>query len=131
VLILEVRDTNKARSQDQAESVAESYLLTRRAYLSNRRDQALLMLQQELTELGGPNGELTPAGATGARLKRAVDAIQLTPTTAGEVVRVREPVRVRRQLEVPVTSGAGLGLAAGALVLAMFPGWRPRWRRRS
>ena len=130
VLVLEVRAPTAAQSREEAESVADSYLLTRRAYLSNRRDQALLMLRQELTELAGPTGEQTPAGATGERLKRAVESIQLTPTTAGEVIRTREPVRVRRQFEVPVTTGAGLGLAAGALVLAMFPGWRPRWRRR-
>ena len=130
VLVLEVRAPTAAQSREQAESVADSYLLTRRAYLSNRRDQALLMLRQELTELAGPSGEQTPAGATGERLKRAVESIQLTPTTAGEVIRTRDPVRVRRQFEVPVTTGAGLGLAAGALVLAMFPGWRPRWRRR-
>ncbi len=130
VLVLEVRAPSAAESREQAQSVADSYLLTRRAYLSNRRDQALLMLRQELTELAGPSGELTPAGATGERLKRAVESIQVTPTTAGEVIRTREPVQVRRQFEVPVTTGAGLGLAAGALVLAMFPGWRPRWRRR-
>jgi hypothetical protein len=130
VLVLEVRDTDAARSQQQAESVAESYLLTRRAYLSNRRDQALMMVNRQLTELEGPDGEVTPAGATGERLEDALTSIQLTPTSAGEVLRTREPVRERRQLEVPVATGAALGLAAGALVLAMFPGWRPRWRRR-
>ena len=130
VLVLEVRAPSGAESREEAKRIADSYLLTRRAYLSNRRDQALLMLRQELTELAGPSGELTPAGATGERLKRAVESIQVTPTSAGEVLRTREPVRVRRQFEVPVTTGAGLGLAAGVLVLAMFPGWRPRWRRR-
>jgi len=128
VVVIEVRATGGATARKLAEGIAESYLLTRRAYLSNRRDQALLLLRQELTELAGP-GELTPAGATGERLRRAVESIQLTPTTAGEVIRVREPVRVRRQLEVPVTTGAGLGLAAGTLMLAAFPGWRPIRRR--
>ena len=107
--------------------MADSYLLTRRAYLSNRRDQALLMLRQELTELAGSQRR----AEAGRRHRRAPGAgrstsIQLTPTTAGEVIRTREPVRVRRQFEVPVTTGAGIGLAAGVLVLAMFPGWRPR-----
>ena len=61
VLILEVRaDERRPASQEEAESVAESYLLTRRAYLSNRRDQALLMLREELAELAGPGGEQTP-----------------------------------------------------------------------
>ncbi len=111
--------------------MADSYLLTRRAYLSNRRDQALLMLRQELAELAGPTGEMTPAGATADRLKSAVDAIELTPTTAGEVIRTQEPVRVRRQFEIPVATGAGIGLGVGVLLLAIFPGWQPRWRRRS
>jgi hypothetical protein len=130
VLVLEVQAPSGSTSREEAERVAESYLMTRRAYLSNRRDQALLMLRAQLAELAGPDGELAPAGATAERLERAVASFQLTPTSAGEVIRVREPARVRRQLEVPVTAGAGLGLLAGALVLAMFPGWRPRWRRR-
>ncbi len=131
VLILEVRADSGATSQEEADRIAESYLLTRRAYLSNRRDQALLVLRQQLAELGGPGGEQTPAGATGQRLEQALSSIELTPTTAGEVIRTRDPVRVRRQVEIPVTTGAGLGLAAGALVLVLFPGWRPRWRRRT
>ena len=67
---------------------------------------------------------MRPAGATADRLESAVDAIQLTPTTAGEVIRMREPVRVRRQFEIPVATGAGIGLGVGVLLLAMFPGWQ-------
>jgi hypothetical protein len=54
----------------------------------------------------------------------------LTPTSAGEVIRVRGPVALRRQVEIPVVSGAALGLAGGAVLFAAFPGWRPLRRRR-
>jgi hypothetical protein len=137
VLIIEVRDRDAVRSKDEASRLAQSYLVTRRGYLSNRRDQALSLLREQLAGLRGPSGNLTtPADITRARLERAVTAIVLTPTLAGEVIRTRAPAALRRQSEVAVTSGAALGFAAGALVLAVFPGWQPgrrpgrRWARR-
>jgi hypothetical protein len=45
------------------------------------------------------------------------------------VIRVREPVVVRRQMEIPFTTGAALGLAVGAILMAALPGWRPTRRR--
>ena len=129
VLIIEVRDRDAARSKDEASRLAQSYLVTRRGYLSNRRDQALSLLREQLAGLRGTSGDLTtPADVTRERLERAVTAIVLTPTLAGEVIRTRAPAAVRRQSEVAITSGAALGFAAGALVLASFPGWRPGWR---
>jgi hypothetical protein len=131
VLTLEVRDTDAERSEDQAVELADSYLLTRSGYLSDRREQALTTLRDQLAELEAPTASTpAPTVATRQRLEAAVSEIVLTPTSAGEVIRVRGPVVLRQQIEVPVTSGAALGLAVGAGLLATFPGWRPLRRRR-
>ncbi len=124
VLTLEVQDSSAEQSRIETTKLAQSYLVTRRGYLSNRRDQALSLLRAQLVKLRA-SGRVNPADPTKARLERAVTTILLTPTSAGEVIRARAPMPVRRQSEVPVTSGAALGLAAGALLLAVFPGWRP------
>ena len=132
VLMLEVRDRSAARSQEQAASLAQSYLVTRRGYLSHRRDQALSLLREQLAKFRVPAGGTAPVDVTRTGLERAVTTILLTPTTAGEVIRSHAPVKVRRQAEVPVTSGAGIGLAAATVLFVAFPGWRlGRPRRRS
>ncbi len=135
VLTIEVSDHDKATSQAQATALARSYLVTRRDYLSKRRDQALVLLREQLAELRGTGQRITVAaqsGPTRERLQEAVTSILLTPTTAGEVIRTKEPVRQPARVEVPVATGAALGLAAGAVLMAAFPGWRPGrpWRRR-
>lgn len=130
VLLVEVRDRSAERSAEQAASLARSYLVTRRGYLSNRRDQALALLREQLAKFRVPVGGTVPGDATRSGLERAVTSILLTPTTAGSVMRTREPAVVRRQMEVPIASGAALGLAAAAVLFAAFPGWRPHRRRR-
>ena len=135
VLRIELRDVSAKRSKEEAAGLAESYLTTRRAYLSNRREQALSLLRVQLVKLQVSTGRNRLARLTRQRLERAVATILLTPTTAGEVIESREPFAMRRQPEVLITSGAALGLAAGALLFAALPGWRPhglvrrRWRR--
>jgi hypothetical protein len=130
VLTMEVRDTDPERSEDEAVALADSYLLTRSGYLSDRRDQALATLNDQLAELEAPTAATpAPTVETRRRLEAAVSDIVLTPTSAGEVIRIRGPVALRRQVEVPVVSGAALGLAAGAALFAVFPGWRPLRRR--
>lgn len=132
VLTVEVRDRSATRSYDEASRLAQSYLVTRRGYLADRRDQALSLLRAQLVGLSGPTRDATtPADVARDRLERAVSSILLTSTSAGEVIRTRAPVAVRRQSEVPITSGVSLGLAVGALLLAVFPGWRTesRWSR--
>ncbi len=130
VLILEVRERSAARSTDVASRLAGSYLETRRGYLSNRRDQTLSLLRERLAKLRGSTGQTTPSDLARERLESAVTTILLTQTTAGEVIRSRAPEPVRRQSEVPVTSGVGVGLATGVLLLTAFPGWRPFGRER-
>lgn len=129
VLTIEVRDEDGRRTRDEAALVADSYLVTREGFLSDRRDQALSRLRKELVDLDASGAVATPQDVTRQRLEQAQADIVLTPTTAGEVIRTRGPVPLRRQLEVPVVSGTALGLATGAVLLAAFPGWQPVRRR--
>jgi len=135
VLTIEVRAADKATVERQAEALASSYLVTRRDYLSKRRDQTLVLLREQIAELRGSGQRITSAAQeapTREKLQQAVTSVLLTPTTAGEVIRTREPVRLLGKPQVPITTGAAIGLAIGALLMAAFPGWRPRrpWRRR-
>jgi hypothetical protein len=135
VLSIQVRDKDAQASQQQAEALARSYLLTRRDYLLKRRDQELELLREQLAELrpGTSRAAAAKAQASRDRLEQGVTTILLTPVTAGRVIRTREPVVQRRQSEIPVTSGAAIGLAVGAVLMAALPGWRPgrpRLRRR-
>lgn len=135
VLTLAVSNRNAAESRDEAVALARSYLVTRRQFLSTRQDQALALLREQLAQLRPASTSRTAAAKAEAardRLEEGVTTILLTPTTAGEVIRTREPAPVRRQSEVPITSGAALGLALGAVAMAALPGARP-WpgRRRS
>lgn len=135
VLSIEVKDQDAQTSHDQADALARSYLLTRRDYLLKRRDQALELLREQLAELrpGTSRAAAARTAASRERLEQGVTTILLTPVTAGTVIRTREPALVRRQVEIPVTTGAALGLAAGAVLMAALPGWRPgrpRLRRR-
>ena len=137
VLTIEVRGRDAASSRKQAVALARSYLLTRRAYLSNRRDQTLAILREQLAQLHGRASKTVVVDSSGQagdptrrRLEEAVAEILLTPTTAGEVIRISETVRVKGRSAVPATTGAALGLAVGAVLMAALPGWRPRIRRR-
>ncbi len=124
VLTIQVLASSSERSRVEATKLAQSYLVTRRGYLSSRRDQALTLLREQLSGLRGSSSRVNPSDPTRARLERAVTTILLTSTSGGEVIRVRAALPLRRQAEVPVTSGAAVGFAAGALLLVVFPGWR-------
>lgn len=132
VLAFSVRARDAGTSRATARKLANSYLLTRRAYLSNRRDQALALLRERLAELrpGASRRAAEQTAASRDRLEQGVTTILLTPVNAGQVIRVREPAVVRRQVEIPVTTGAALGLAVGVLLMAALPGWRPTNLRR-
>ena len=132
VLSIEVRNKDGETSRAEAEALARSYLVTRRDYLSNRRDQALALLREQLAELrpGTSRRAAAQSVASRTKLEEGVTTILLTPTTAGRVIRVREPAPVRRQSEIAITTGAALGLGVGVILMAALPGWRPRLRRR-
>ncbi|MET0837171.1 MAG: hypothetical protein ABWY19_00195 [Marmoricola sp.] len=127
VLTFDVRNRDGGESQVEAKALSRSYLLTRRAFLQDRRDQALELLREQLAELR-PGTSRRAAARTLAsrdRLEEGVTTIILTPTNAGRVIRTSEPAAVRRQIEIPAATGAAIGLAVGALLMAAFPGWRP------
>jgi hypothetical protein len=134
VLSVEVKNTNAAKSRAEAVALARSYLVTRRIFLANRRNQALALLREQLAQLRGPTAgkiAVSKAAATRETLEKGVTTILLTPTSAGQVIRVQQPQVVRRQSEVLITTGAALGLATGVLLMAAMPGVRPGrpWRR--
>ncbi len=131
VLRFDVRDRDAATSQATARALANSYLVTRREYLSHRRDQALALLRERLAELrpGSSRRAAEQAAVSRDRLEQGVTDILLTPVSAGRVIRVPEPSVLRRQMEIPVTTGAAIGLAVGSILMAAFPGWRPLRRR--
>ena len=137
VLTIEVRALNATTSRQQAVALARSYLVTRREYLSNRRNQTLAILREQLAQLHGRASKTVVVDSSGEagdptrrRLEEAVAEILLTPTTAGEVIRIAETRRLKGGTDVPTATGAALGLAVGALLMAALPGWRPRIRRR-
>jgi hypothetical protein len=130
VLTIEVRDADPARAERLAEEVADSYLTTRRGFLTNRRDQVLTDLREQLLRLDAlgvdsqrPTDAPGSAGSTLTReqLQLALTRLTLTPTDAGEVIRATTPTDVRRQAEVPVASGAALGVALATLLVALLP----------
>jgi hypothetical protein len=137
VLTIEVRDRDATTSRQQAVALARSYLVTRREYLSNRRNQTLAILREQLAQLHGRASKTIVVDSSGEagdptrrRLEEAVAEILLTPTTAGEVIRIAETRRLKGGRDIPTATGAALGLAVGAVLMAALPGWRPRWRRR-
>lgn len=125
VMIVQVRDTDATRSHATAVRVAEAYLAVRDAALQDRREA---LLHHELVTPQTPG--------TQAETTANVAGLALTPTTAGQVIRTGAAHPEGKQVEVPIMSGAALGLAVGALLLAGRPGWTPpaprlRRRRRS
>ncbi len=130
VLTIEVRDSDPGRAERQAAEVAQSYLTTRRGFLTDRRDQVLTGLRQQVLRLAALGVDTqAPAGSPGSgvaaltrgQLQLAISRLTLTPTDAGEVIRTTTAVPVRRQAEVQVVSGAALGFALASLLVALLP----------
>jgi len=133
VLFIEVRSHSRQASQRLATAVAHSYLTVRHAELSVRRQEALArisaapVITEDTTNL--------PLGTTLNPLRESLADLVLTPRTAGQVLATGATEAIGKQPEVPIASGAALGLGLGALFLAARPGWtmrrgavRKRWR---
>lgn len=137
MLTIEVRESTAARADEVARQVASSYLTTRTEFLVARRDEALARARLRLDALWAPsqpsgvNGStMAPLSGFAARIARSqvqdlIRRLALSSTSAGEVTSVRPAERVSKQAEVPITSGAGLGLLVGALIIAGRRGWHP------
>ncbi len=149
VLTLNYSDESAARSLSGAKALAEAYLSVRSDGLSQRRDQVLRALQDQLSRLQATSDTTTTPitansqirfayiSAVAERLHSAIDNLTMSSTTAGEVIRPASVSKVRGQPEVYIASSALIGfLAAVALALAVdfirthahvAPGGRRRW----
>lgn len=128
LLTIEYRDVDRARAVLVAEELAQAYLLAREEHLAQRRQQVLHSLHEQLAEIQGLRSTRT-AGGSGldeTQLRQAIDNLTIASTSAGEPV-ANQVRRLSTQPEVPVTSGALLGLVAGlALITAHRPSRAPR-----
>lgn len=120
IIQIRVAGDSAEAAADMASRVASAYLETRREYLDQRRDQYLQQLREghtQLVALGGPEGrDLT----TDQRdeldyLTRAIGDVVLTPTQAGEAIRVGAPNEIAK----PYSLGLASGLATGILLAAI------------
>lgn len=105
VLTLEYRDTDRDRAAVVVGALAENYLSSRGAYLAQRRQQVLHMLDDALAG--------SPDPTTESEIRAYITEVRLTNTQAGEVIRGAETGRIRNEIEVPVVSGAMVGLLVG------------------
>ena len=132
VLTLNYSDVSAARSLAGAKALAEAYLSVRSDGLSQRRDQVLRALQDQLVRLQATsdtsttpitaNSQVRFAYISGVaeRLHAAIDNLSMSTTTAGEVIRPATVSKVRGQPEVYIASAALIGfLTAAALALVI------------
>ncbi len=125
VLDITVRGTDADRATEVADGMAAAYLAVRADYLEQRRDQLRQQLSRQL-ELAAGTGELTEADEQTAaaptlaedELREQLESVELLSTEAGEVLRPATARRARSQAEVPIASGAMLGLLAGFLIIS-------------
>ena len=118
VLDITVRADTPRQATRRAAAVASSYLETRRDYLIERRKNALTELGEALGDLD-PNDRSDRALAREELLRSAVADVAASAVSAGELISAPHPEAGRRQFEVPVASGLGLGLLVG-LALQWF-----------
>ncbi|MBC2959987.1 hypothetical protein [Nocardioides deserti] len=102
------RDAERA-----ADAVAASYLRERDVFLTQRRNDLVRSLTRQLAEL---DPGLTLLRAERERILREVDYLETSRPSVGEVVGASPAQRLPGRAEVPVASGAGLGLLAGVLL---------------
>jgi hypothetical protein len=114
VMLVQVRDTDPARSHRTAVRVVQAYLDVRDAELLARRNE---LLHRALITASTP---ATQAGST-----ENVAALERTPTRIGHVIRIGTVHRNGQQVEVPATSGAAVGMLMAALLLVARPDWAP------
>ncbi len=131
ILVLTINSSAADRADRAARAIADSYLQEREAFLIQRRDRLVEQLRDELTSLD-------PAVRSLARDRERVIAqinyLETSTATIGRVARLEEAEVVRRQVEVPIASGAALGLLLGVaavrhLTIARRPLRAPRPRR--
>jgi hypothetical protein len=129
LLRLAVTSPSADQADQSAADVASAYLDARRTELERRRDQVVDALRDQLRALdrraAGDRGAVAEARR---RIESDLVAVTISPVEAGEVVRHDPVVRVPGQYEVPVVTGAAIGVLAG---LGLIGAVRVLRRRRS
>ena len=132
VLHLDVRAGDPVTAQREVRALAAAYLSVRADYLSQRKEQTLTLLARKLADLDTPllrglGPVSTTEGSDQARrrsrelLVQTTNLVLLSSTSAGEVTRYLPAAEVSKQLPLGAASGAGIGLATGALLVAIGP----------
>jgi hypothetical protein len=106
VLEMSVSGTQPDRVRSVATAVAVSYLSARQDYLDQRRDDELVGLRAQLRDL---SDEPQPTGVARALLTAAVDHLEFSRPSVGQLIRI-EPPRSRSRVAVPGASGAAVGI---------------------
>ncbi|MBR7743689.1 hypothetical protein KC207_10350 [Phycicoccus sp. BSK3Z-2] len=124
VIVLQVTAGDPQVADDEVVALAGAYLAARQDYLAQRRDQYLARLRDRQTELvtvGGPDGRFlsTDQREELAVLGEAVTDIVLTPTSAGEQLRLREAVEQSPPYDLYGASGLGIGILVAAVATAL------------
>lgn len=130
ILVLTVQDTDPQRSEDLALHLADAYLEVRGETLAQRRDQLEQALREQLLAVMRPTsgvGYENDPFLAAQELMDDIDSVSLVGTSPGEVLRAGQAAAQRNQVEVPVVSGALLGL----LLVVPIARIRPPLRRRS
>lgn len=123
VMNLDVVDVIPERALHRSVALANAYLESRSEYLAQRRAQMLSQLRERyhnLTVMGAgyPQGLSDVQRAELDEVGLAIDRVVLTPTSAGEVVRVGTPATVGRDYSRRAATGVAVGICvAGALIL--------------
>ncbi|MBC9733458.1 hypothetical protein [Nocardioides marmotae] len=96
-----------------AAAVAASYLDSRDAFLTQRRDDLVRSLTRQLAQL---NPVLVMLRSQRAQILREIDYLETSRPSVGEVIGASAATSLPSKAEVPIASGAGLGLLAGVLL---------------
>ncbi|MDN4161711.1 hypothetical protein [Nocardioides abyssi] len=110
VLRLTVDLPDRGDAERAARAVAASYLQAREEFLVQRRDDLVRALTRRLSQL---DTVLTTVRAERERILREIDYLETSRPSVGEVIAAQPATRLSDRAEVPVASGAGLGLLVG------------------
>ncbi|WP_341925808.1 hypothetical protein [Nocardioides psychrotolerans] len=131
ILVLTVDAGDAERADAGAQAVADSYLQEREAFLIQRRDRLVEQLRDELASL---DPAVRSLAGDRELVTAQIDFLETSTATIGRVVRHEDATAVRRQSEVPIASGAALGLLLGVVAVRRLSAHRrplgaPRPRR--
>jgi hypothetical protein len=133
VLEITVRSDRPRLAERVADAAAAAYLEVRSEYLAQRREQAQSRLELQLAVVAGTDVQVErPTDEDGGtytvlaedELRQALRELSLTSTEPGNQLRAAVAKPVRKQVEVPIVSGALIGILLALLVMS----WREAGR---